>query len=286
MIATGVRETLPRAIDRRRLGRTGLSVGPICLGITGSPDVVPAAFDAGVNFFFFSADLHWPLYESLRRGLAQLLARGGSIRDEIVVAVASYLDLPLFQSIQFHEVLDAVPGLERIDLLIAGGVCNEQSFGSRLEVLLRHRSSSYHGSRGIGASFHNRSSALMGINSNCLDAHYVRYNPRHTGACRDLFPYLRPDRTGLSYNFKTNLSIVTEEHFRQLGLGSQYWLPGPTDYYRFVLTNPAIDGILCSPQTPQEVEGIVEALNDRPLSPYEEAYMVWLAGITTAELFQ
>src|SRR5581483_8130992 len=116
------RGSLPKASDRLRLGKGGLSVSPICLGITGSGDTVLAAFDAGINFFFVSADLHWPLYEHLRRGLAQLLARGPAVRDEIVVGVVSYLEEPLFKYLQFQEVLDAIPGLKRVDLLIAGAV--------------------------------------------------------------------------------------------------------------------------------------------------------------------
>ena len=68
------RAALPRLTDRLALGESGLRVSPVCLGIVESPEVVPAAFDAGVNFFFVTADLHWPLYERTRRGL-ELLTR-------------------------------------------------------------------------------------------------------------------------------------------------------------------------------------------------------------------
>src|SRR5205823_1724956 len=78
MSRTAARLTLPRPTDRLPLGMTGLSVSPFCLGIVESPETIPAAFDAGINLFFLTADLHWPLYEGLRRGLEQLFARGGS----------------------------------------------------------------------------------------------------------------------------------------------------------------------------------------------------------------
>ena len=77
------REALPGPGDRRRLGNSELMVSPLCVGITGEPEIVPAAYDAGVNFFFLSGDLHWPLYEGVRRGLEMLLERGGSIRETL-----------------------------------------------------------------------------------------------------------------------------------------------------------------------------------------------------------
>src|SRR6266540_1673365 len=70
------RLTLPKLTDRLTLGEDGLRVSPFCLGLVGSDDTACAAFDSGINFFFLSADLHWPLYESARLGLEKLLARG------------------------------------------------------------------------------------------------------------------------------------------------------------------------------------------------------------------
>jgi hypothetical protein len=285
MIQTAAQRTLPRATDRLALGQSGLSVSPICLGITGEPETVPAAFDAGVNFFFITADLHWPLYEGVRRGLEMLLARGPSIRDQIVVGVVSYLDQPLFQALQFHEVIGAVAGLERVDLLIAGAVPTEANFTARLEAIRNARAVGHVGSRAIGASFHHRNSALLSLNYNCLDINYIRYNTAHPGARTDIFPYLRADRIGLIYNFKSTLSRVTPELFRQLGLDGRHWLPTPTDYYRFVLTNPNIDGILCSPSTPHHVEELTEALAGPALTAQEEEYMIWLSSIATPRYF-
>src|SRR6059058_6236261 len=77
---------LPQPAARIPLGKTSLEVSPFCVGIVGDPKTVPAAFDAGINFFFVTADMHWPLYEPTRRGLADLLARGPGTRDRVVVA--------------------------------------------------------------------------------------------------------------------------------------------------------------------------------------------------------
>jgi len=289
----GPRDRLPRPVDRLMLGASGLRVSPICIGITGDPDTIPAAFDAGINFFFITGDLHWPLYETLRRGLERLLARSPSVRDEIVVAAVSYLDQPLFSALQFHEVIDAVPGLERVDVLVAGAIPHERSFFGRPEeqVVGRYqaihaaRARAHSGARAIGASFHDRRTALISLNNQCLDINYIRYNTAHPGALTDIFPYLRQDRTGLIYNFKSVLSSVTPERFKELGLDDKYWLPKITDYYRFVLTNPHIDGVLCSPATPGQLAELLDALAERPLTPQEEHYMMWLSSTATPRYF-
>jgi hypothetical protein len=279
------RERLPKPTDRLPLGLSGLSVSPLCIGITMEPETIPAAFDAGVNFFFLTADLHWPLYEGVRRGLELLFARSTAVRDQVVVGVVSYLDQPLFQALQFHEVIDSVPGLGRVDLLIAGAVANEQSFADRFRSIQNARMASHCGSRAIGASFHDRRSALLSLNYNCLDLTYIRYNTAHPGAALDVFPYLRRDRLGLIFNFKSILSAVTREHLRQLGYTGDVWLPKIPDYYRFVLTNPFIDGILCSPASPGQLSELVTALEERPLTVAEEQYMIWLSSTATPKYF-
>jgi hypothetical protein len=273
------RDHFPKPADRLPLGRTGLTVSPFCLGMTASADSVIAAYESGINFFFVTADLHWPLYDGVRKGLARLLDGNKTRRDEIVVGVVSYLDDPLFSTLQFHEVIGEVPGLDRVDLMIAGGVSSDQSFYSRLNSLERARSQRHHGAVAIGASFHQRSLALVADHHGLLDISYIRYNSGHPGARRDLFPYMRPARTGLVFNFKSVLSRVSKEMFQNFGLPSNYWLPDMCDYYRFVLSRQEIDGILCSPMTADEVRGMVAALDKGPLTQEEQEYMIWLSSL-------
>jgi aryl-alcohol dehydrogenase-like predicted oxidoreductase len=268
---------LPRATDRLPLGTTGLGVSPICIGITGSSAVVPAAFDAGINFFFVSADLHWPLYEGVRGGLRDLFARAGGLRDEVVVAVVSYLGEPFFHYLQFHEVIHAVPGMDRVDLLVAGGIASTDMLAERLAVLQIARDHRHLGSRAIGGSFHDRRTALASINTDALDIHFIRYNPAHTGADRDLFPHMKADRRAPIFNFKSNFGKVSRERLRDMGRASDQWLPGATDHYRFALGNPGIDGVLCAPMSVAELHQLLEALEDRPLTSEEQEYMRNLA---------
>ena len=249
------------------------------MGMTSDADAVVAAYEAGANFFFLTADLHWPLYEGLRKGLEKLLRDNPARRDEIVVGAVSYLNEPLFGALQLHEVIDAVPGLKRIDLMIAGGVSDDSGFYPRVQSLERARMMGHVGATATGATFHQRPYAAVADHYQLLDIVYVRYNTSHPGARRDLFPYFRADRTNLVFNFKSVLSMVTPDRFKQLGLPDSYWLPEPTDYYRFVLSRPEIDGILCSPMCPEDVRGIVRALEKPPLTEQEQEYMMWLSAV-------
>jgi len=94
------RRELPKLTDRLPL-RDGLEVSPVCVGIVGDPDVVPAAFEAGINFFFVTADMHWPLYEGVREGLRRLLKSNPAARDSLVVGVVAYVTQPEFCWVPF-----------------------------------------------------------------------------------------------------------------------------------------------------------------------------------------
>jgi len=277
------RRPLPRLTDRLPLGRSGLHVSPVCLGMVPRPETVLAAFDAGINFFFLSVDMHWPLYEGTRRGLEALLARGGGVRDEIVVGTVSYLEQPLFQAFQVQEVIDAVAGLDRVDLIIAGAVSSPASFYSRLEPMTAARGARFRGARALGATFHSRRLAVTAATFDLLDILYVRYNTAHPGARVDLFPSLPPARTSRIYNFKSTMFKITAEMLPSLGLSSaRYPLPDIPDYYRFALSRPELDGILASPKTPEEVEALAAALAKGSLLPEEEEHMVWLSSLASA----
>ena len=284
MIGPG-RAVLPKPGDRYSLGRSGLRVSPICLGITQSPDTVLAAYEAGANFFFITADLHWPMYEATRQGLRKLLQGNNSRRDELVVAVVSYLEEPLFQALQFHEVIDEIPGLERVDLLLAGAISNDLSFYSRVQSLTNARLGAHLGAAAIGGSFHQRSYALLAANTNLLDIMYTRYNALHPGAGRDLFPYLNPQRAVLNYNFKSTMPKISRERFTDMGFTGEHWFPEAGDHYRFVLTRPQVDGLLCSPASPEEFKSLVNSLDKGPLRADEENYLILLSTLSWPKVF-
>lgn len=273
------RKLLPRLTDRLPLGREGLAVSPFCLGRVDASETILAAFDAGLNFFFLSTDMHWPLYEKSRQGLRQLLSRGGAIREQVVVGAACYLTQPVFCARPFEEVLYEIPALERIDVLIAGGAYSHEFLQTRLPIYQQHQSSRFVGARAIGGSFHDRKTALRSQVEGLVDIAFSRYNPSHFKAREELFPYLSEASKTLLYNFTNTTGVIDQARYPELELPEDVWRPKLTDYYRFALTRPEIDGLLCSPALPAEVEALAAALEEGPLNPEEEEHMISLAAL-------
>ena len=267
--------TWPRLTDRYQLGGSGVGVSPICLGRVDSPDIIPAAFDAGINFFFVTADMHWPIYEATRRGLAQLFARGGGVRDDVVVGVVSYVAQPEFLRAPFTEVVEAISGMQRVDVSIIGGAY-AADLTTRLIHYQDHRRGDVLGVRGIGATFHDRPACAHAINHDLIDIGFVRYNPRHRGAEHDVFTGLKRN-AALLYNFKSTMPFLGDEQFRTLGLGPGYWQPRITDYYRFALSRLELDGLLCAFDRPEHVAELADALAAGPLDAQQLEHLARLA---------
>lgn len=275
------RGRLPRLTDRLPLGKE-LAVSPFALGATNSPATVLAAFEAGINFFFLSADMHWPIYEALRVGLTELITHDPTARERIVIAAVAYVTRPEFMTVPFEEVLEAFPALGGLDVLVAGGAYLDDFF-PRLPVYERHRSAGHCGASAIGASFHERAAARLAIHHELVDIAFIRYNARHPRAREDLLPALHPRGRTLVYNFKSTLGFVAPERFAKLGLPPGYWQPRITDHYRFVLSRPEIDGVLGSLHTPEEVAELAAALEEGPLSAGEEEHLIVLSRVASGE---
>ncbi len=270
------RQSLPSLTDRLPLGSSGLDVSPICGGMCGDPKTIPAMFEAGINFFFLSADMHWPLYENVRKGLDDLLRAHPSRRDEIVVACVAYVTQKEFCFAPFQEVLMAVPSLQRIDVTVAGGAYGNEIM-VRLETFKAHRAVNWVGARAIGSSFHDRKAARDVLELDVLDFELVRYNPVYAKARDDLFPYVKPreQRKTLLYNFKSTDSYIDNDaQYAQLGVTEDNWKPHVTDYYRFALTSPALDGLLVGLDTPDQVGALADALAKGPLDDEDHQYLL------------
>ena len=273
-------KSLPKLTDRLPLGvrKETVGVSPYCLGIVSDPKAIPAAFDAGINFFFVTADMHWPLYEGTRKGLEMLFRRKG-VRDRVVVGVVSYVTQPEFCHAPFSEVIQALPGLERIDLTIMGGAYSSD-FLTRLDQYRHHRASpAIPGVRATGASFHDRRAAAYAARHALLDIAFCRYNVMHRGAEHDLFPFVDPESRTLLYNFISTYGFLGPKRYEELALSRSHWRPKRTDYYRFVLARTELDGILCAPGTPREVRDLARAIESGPLTGEELEYIRDLADL-------
>jgi hypothetical protein len=270
---------LPRVEDRLTVGDR-LRVSPICIGMVDDPATVPAAFDLGVNFFFLTVDMHWPRYDGLRRGLSMLFERGTTVRDQVAVALVSYVTQPEFCFTPFDETTEAVPGLGRADLTVIGGTYASDFF-VRHERFKTHRNGTIKGgASALGASFHDRAAAGTALSHGLVDLGFVRYNATHPGAEKDLFPLLRArDKVSRLFAFATTIGHVKPELCDELGLSKEHWRPEHTDHYRFALTRSEIDGVLCAPSTPAEARGIARALEKPPLDDEEIVYLKNLAAL-------
>ena len=275
------RRTLPKLTDRFALGDSGLEVSPCCLGMVADAAIIPAAFEAGINFFFITADMHWPLYQATRAGLYELLRDRPEVRDQIVVGVVSYVTQAEFGWLPFQEVVEALPGLGHVDVTIAGGSYGHE-IEQRLATYAKHRAGHYLGTRATGVTFHDRPAIVPVLDKYKIDIGFVRYNPLHPGAERDVFPQIRDDHP-LLYNFKSAFGYLTEEQYATLGVGNDYRVPHITDYYRFALTQPALDGVLCSFPQVAAVRELADALAKGPLDDDDREYLLDLAELASGK---
>lgn len=266
-----VRLALPRFEDRMALGASGLMVSPFCIGCVEDPQTVLAAYDAGINFFLLTADMHWPLYESTRRGLRQLLRRGGAVRERLVVATVCYATQPEFCQLPHQEVLGELPELQRIDVLVAGGAYAPE-IDRRAAIYAEHRQTRLLDARSIGASFHDRAAAARHCNAGSFEICFSRYNAAHPGAEHDLFPHVGGRRARL-FNFSSLMGYVSPARCQELSLSADLWRPEITDGYRFALTPDEVDGLLIAPAIPAHLEALSRALSKGPLDEDEREYL-------------
>lgn len=273
-------DRLPRLADRLPLGRTGLEASPFCLGMVDAPGLVLAAFEAGINFFFVTCDLHWPRYRPLREGLSQLLA--SVARDRIAVAAVSYMTQPEFCRAPFRELLEEMPALGHLDLLVMGGAYAGE-LERRHEVYRQQLSEGLAGARGLAVSFHDRAAARALVGADAIDAAFVRYNPLHPGAREDLFPALPSERACRVYNFNSTRGHQLTGSV-PAAVAGEMWIPRVPDYYRFALSRPEVDGLLCAFNGPQEIAELAAALEEGPLSADEEDYMIELVAEVKREV--
>ena len=270
---------MPQALRRSVTIGSGVSrleVSPLCIGIVTDPDTVIAAWDSGVNFFFLTADMHWPLYEGLREGLRRLAKARPASLDEAVIACTAYVAQPEFQTAPFIEALSEIRPFQKLDILVAGGSYSAD-VDRRLAVLKANVGAKLVNARAVATSAHDRVAALSVINAGAADLAFVRYNAQHPGARLDLFPHLRPDRSTRIFNFKATSAYRDPSYFHGLGIDPELWMPSLTDYYRFVLCRPEVDGLLCAPQNIQQLEELIDAYHRGPLPSDEEDHLLGLA---------
>ena len=240
---------------RVALGRSGLRVSRIGLGASYgiSYEACRAAFDAGVNYFF------WGSVRTVGMGLAirEIAARQ---RAELVVVVQCYVRDPrkIGQSLElalrkgqldyadvvllgWHDELPSAKVLDAAHALIEQGRC-------------RH----------LGISSHNRPLFVELAKDPRLEVFHVRYNAAHRGAEREVFPLLSAPAPGIVSFTNTRWGDLLRAQNMPPGMAP----PSAADCYRFVLSNPHVQVAISGPKDDAQAR---EALSVLELGPLDEA---------------
>lgn len=283
-------------VSHVRLGRTQLDVCPIGIGCgigIASADV-EYAIDRGVNYVFWSSDLHPTTYTPANEALRALCGRGSARRDSVVLAACSYLSDPEKIMAVVADQLLALR-LDHVDVFVWGWVTNwgdpdvlvertrpvvcepasraviDSFFSLTRQVEDELRCRGY--ARYLGISTHEKTIAARLAANDCVDVVMVRYNIAHRGAEKVVFDTLRPGtRPGIvAFNTTHNASGSLTEP--PPGLPAQCYRPTHADLYRFGLQRPEVDVVLTGPQNRAHVDHALSALAAGPLEPRLYEYL-------------
>jgi len=281
----------------RQLGRTDLTVS--CLGLGGgghiSSEDTLYAFDQGINYFFYSSDLHHFLYSSMGDALRKLCGRKSSVREQVVLATVTYV-LKSPESV-LASLLDQMVDLKMdyIDVFFWGwiGSNDGQAIQDCLSVSndLRGPNSVYQRQiermfstsermkkmgivRYIGASFHDHDLAQQWLNSPLLDVVMVRHNVAHRTAQRKVFAHLDANdqqRPGIvTFKSAGMMSNLSEP---PAGLPRECWVPSVPDLYRYSLNQNCVDIALAGWRDRSEVDAAIKGVKKGKLTPQELDYL-------------
>jgi aryl-alcohol dehydrogenase-like predicted oxidoreductase len=279
-----------------RLGRTNLEVCRIGLGcgIGISSADAEYALDRGINYVFWSSDLHPTTYQPARETLRDYCRKGSSKRDRVVLATCSYLGDPEKIMAVVADQLMALK-IDHVDVFFWGWVTRwgdphelvartrpvvceapsraviDEFFALTRQVQDELRCRGY--ARYLGISTHDKAIAAEMTRDELVDVVMLRYNIAHRGVERMVFDGLREgERPGIvAFNTTHNASGPLTAVPR--GLPDHCYRPTHGDLYRFALGRPEVDVVLAGPQNRDQIDHALEALAEGPLDPRLHRYL-------------
>ncbi|MBW4457917.1 MAG: aldo/keto reductase [Nostoc indistinguendum CM1-VF10] len=282
----------------RKLGRTDLTVS--CLGLGGgggiSSEDTLYAFEQGINYFFFSSDLHHFLYRKMSGAIRQLCGRGSSVREKVILATVTYNKSPEMASAALYDQF-AELGLDYIDVFFWGWIgANDGSALSnclQLSPDLRGPNCVYKRTverifetserlkkmgavRYIGASFHDLSLAQQWLHSPLLDVVMVRHNVAHRSAQNVVFKHLDDEdyqRPGIVTFKSASGSHTGPLWLAPAGLPEACWRPSAPDLYRYSLTQNCVDVCLTGLTRREEIDAAINGVKQGKLTAAELEYL-------------
>ena len=246
------------------LGNTGIAVHRLGLSATYLPGkkTIYRALDEGINyFFFFSIDTQ--MINVLREVMK-------TEREDYVVATGAYnllLGHPNLRRTLEKRLCQL--RTEYIDVFLFLGVTKEKHFPERTrEEFYRLREEGK--VHAIGMSSHDRTFAGKLADNGSLDVLMIRYNAAHSGAERDIFPYLKQYNPGVVSYTATCWRYLLR---RPRGWPREDRVPTAGMCYRFVLSNPHVHVFMTAPTNIKQFEENLRAVRLGPLDEDEMSFM-------------
>ncbi len=239
----------------KRVHRLGLS---LIFGI--DPKGVAAAFERGINYVFWQKNKTGPALPVVREALARN-------REKMVIAAGPTLAFVGGSVRRGTERHLRALGVDSLDILQVYWVGRMSALTDAVVdemVKLREEGKA----KAIGLSIHDRPRAGRLAEDSPFDVLMIRYNAAHPGAEREIFPHLERRRPALV--------AYTATSWRKLLRAPRGWTgPVPTagDCYRYCLTNPHVDVVLCGPKSERQLDENLAALERGPMSDDELRFM-------------
>ena len=250
-------------LEKREVGRTEMQTSRLGIGSTfGAPaSAIEEAFERGINYLYWGT-VRRPEFA---RAMVNLSRRH---RDELILTIQSYSKNPESIAGEVEEALKSA-GVEYFDFLLLGnrGEVPEDAYVDVFERL-RERGKV----RFMSISSHNRPMlpkllAGYAAGESPYELLMLRYNAVHRGAERDVFRFV--PETGP----KPLVVAYTATRWRHL-LDPGKMPPGEKplrarDCYRYSLSHPAVDMVLCGPASAEQMREAILALERGSLEAHE-----------------
>jgi len=247
-------------LETKSFGASGLRAAP--LGLAGSYGIdarsVERAFhELGVNYFFFTSR-----DAGMRDGLRNLIVAGH--RDAIVIAAGASVPTGFGVRGAFEKHCKTL-GTDRIDVFQVFWVqYHWYVTGQTWPAMRKLKDDGL--VKMLGVSIHDRPLARKLVDELGLDMLMIRYNAAHRGAEKEIFADL-PERA------RPAVVAYTATRWGKLlePAGGKSAMT-PEECYRFPLSNPNVDVVLCGPRSYEELEQDARgvALGPLPESRLEE----------------
>lgn len=254
-----------KSTAHRTLGKTGVRVSPLSLaawsvrasggGPSLTPDDVERAFHLhGIDTFF----LTWQM-TAMAEGVRRLVKAGH--RDRLtLITMASFPTGALVRRAFERNAREL--GVDSFDVFLIGWVQARWYLTGKTWAAMRELTEAGK-VRAIGFSSHDRVMAERLAREFGPDVLMVRYNAAHRGAEREIFAPLGDDLPGVIAYTATRWGMLLEPRPEA---GFPHGMTA-AECYRFALSNPAVDTVLCAPRSTEELDADVSGVATGQLDP-------------------